>query len=136
MTVKLLTASPSDWSSCEPYLAKALDRVKDWDIQGVALAALRGDIVLWKVEEDGIIIGSGATQVDQTQDTRRLVVLLFSGNGNWFKSLPQLKQAARAWGCDRIYGEGRPGWIRKLGATPIIAWELPVGVADPDQELL
>jgi hypothetical protein len=134
VTVKLSTAIPADWKNCEPYLAKAIARVKDWSLQGVALAALRGDIVLWKVEEDDIIIGSGATQIEQTQDTRRLTVLLFSGEGNWFESFPQLKQVAADCGCNRIYGEGRPGWLRKLGATPIIAWELPIGDAGHNQE--
>ena len=119
-------AAPADWAQCEPHLRAALEHTKDWTIEDVALAALRGYVALWKVECLGQIVGAGATTVTRYPRRQVMDILLFGGAG-FPELLDTLKQLARSAGCASISGRGRKGWLRALpGAQQIPAWEVEV----------
>ena len=122
----LTPAAPADWAQCEPHLRSALEHTKDWTIEDVALAALRGYVALWKVECLGQIVGAGATTVTRYPRRRVMDILLFGGAG-FPELVVDLKDIAKDSGCAAITGCGRKGWLRALpGAEPVHAWELEV----------
>jgi len=129
--VRLDPADPDQWRAAEPYLARALARGgggKDWGIGDIRQRATEGKVALWGFLRGPSFLGAGVTA--ERQYPRRLVVevLLFGCEPHieFMDALPQLKRMAHAIGATALWGTGRKGWARRLGATERTVWELEV----------
>lgn len=119
--------SEHDINEVLPYLERALEHTKDWDMDAV-FKAIRGSSVLLLrcLDDAGKLIGAGVVTVDRYPVRNVLTVHLFGadqGTG-WETLLWDLRAFARKFNCKTVRGFGREGWARKIKAKPIYGWEV------------
>tara|TARA_Y100001937_G_C7130262_1_gene336979 strand:- start:2232 stop:2618 length:387 start_codon:yes stop_codon:yes gene_type:complete len=98
------------WQFCKPLIEPALKHQDSYTIDDVEDKIRSGYFHLWPGEESAFI-----TEFIIMPRMRALNLIFCGGNYEELTSmLPSIESFAKAAGCKRLYGGGRPGWYRKI----------------------
>ncbi len=98
------------WRFAEPLIRKALKHTDCYNIKDVEEGIKKGVFHLWTGEKSAII-----TEIIEYPRLRAINLLFCGGDYKELQSmLPSIEQFAKHFGCKRLYGGGRKGWLRKL----------------------
>ena len=84
--------------------------------------ACRNEAVMWVIADDKTPLGVAFTQTELWIEGKRLRIVGVAGSKmrTWLKTFTdEMKKHGRDEGCEKLVGEGRPGWGRVLGLKPV-----------------
>ena len=96
------------------FLAPAIEGTETDTISGVEEQIASGAAQLWAACDDEVRMAL-VTRFREGRDGLALEYWLLGGEGHqaWFDMMVEtIEAAARACGCAKIVGEGRPAWVR------------------------
>jgi hypothetical protein len=109
---------PSTWADIERVLAPAVKTAGGRiGMDDLFLAAADGSTVVWLVLEGLEVVAAFTTRVAEYPKSKTLVIDWVGGKKlfRWIDAaVSVIKDQARANGCPRIEGYGRPAWTRAL----------------------
>jgi hypothetical protein len=101
---------------CEGWLARAVERCKDENVDDVKAECLTGAAQLWVAYVGDELSGVFVTQICETARRRVLELRYLAGMPHryWTEMQPALAVWAKQRGCVAIRIRGRKGWLRVL----------------------
>jgi hypothetical protein len=98
------------WIFAKPLIKEALKHTDCYNLQDVEEGIKNGVFHLWVGEKSAMI-----TEMIEYPQLRAINLLFCGGDYEELQSmLPSIEQFAKHFGCKRLYGGGRKGWLRKL----------------------
>jgi len=98
------------WVFAKPYIEEALRHTDCYNIEDVEDHIRQGIFHLWIGEKSAMI-----TEIISYPRLKAMNLLFCGGDYKELQSmLPSMEQFAKHFGCTRLYGGGRKGWIRKI----------------------
>lgn len=103
------------WIDIEKMFERATRTTCCYEPIDLLRAVMLGQMAMWFVECDGVVVAALVTEVKQYPRRRILEVPFIAGGGieKWHEPLmTALEEHARKFGCSHIAGSGRKGWKR------------------------
>ena len=98
------------WQFAKPLIKEALRHTDCYNIKAVEEGIKKGVFHLWTGEKSAMI-----TEIIKYPRLSAINLLFCGGDYEELQSmLPSIEQFAKHFGCKRLYGGGRKGWLRKL----------------------
>jgi len=99
-----------EWERCMPWIEKALKHQDFYTIEDITDKIKHGMFHLWPGKRSAFV-----TEFVIFPQNRALNLLFCGGDYEELEEmLPSIEAFAKRAGCKRLYGGGRPGWLRKL----------------------
>ena len=108
-----MTDLDAQFERCSEWLQDALDYAGNThDLTHVKAGVLRGDYHFWPAQDGAIV-----TEVIHYPNFNVLHAWLVAGKlGQIIEMIPSLVEFGRSFGCVKLTGCGRSGWVRALKA--------------------
>tara|TARA_R110000796_G_scaffold69839_1_gene159018 strand:- start:4330 stop:4722 length:393 start_codon:yes stop_codon:yes gene_type:complete len=98
------------WIFAKPLIKAALKHTDCYNLKDVEEGIKNGVFHLWVGEKSAMI-----TEIIEYPQLRAINLLFCGGDYKELQSmLPSIEQFGKHFGCKRLYGGGRKGWLRKL----------------------
>ena len=99
-----------EWDRCEHWISSAIKHQDSYNLSDIKERIEAGIFHIWAGKESVMI-----TEIVEYPRMKALNLLFCGGDYSELEQmLPSLEQFAKHFGCKRLYGGGRKGWLRKI----------------------
>jgi|TARA_X000000950_G_scaffold70009_2_gene86747 hypothetical protein len=99
-----------EWDRCKHWIEKAIKYQDSYTISDIEDKIRHGLFHLWPGQRSAMV-----TELVIYPQNKALNLLFCGGDYEELETmLPSIEVFAKQLGCKRLYGGGRPGWLRKI----------------------